>query len=205
MSNSGLLDIFQYMISSEEYAQYCFHLLEILYLIYRDQNAEFLANDHDVPLDKQQTLSQRSQYEREWDQKKFIETSNRDKQEYLQTLEKIKGDDYTRFRETAFVIKNIKSVSDRDMICYRAYSNIEKAIDFNKNKITQRRAKNRQPMKESVGNNNPRIHFSSRKIRLILYDFCAKFLSESFNNFMVEIRSNIIRGIYYNYIYNNLI
>lgn len=197
MNNSGLLDIFQYMISSGEYTQYCFHLLEILYLIYRDQSAEFLASDRSMclPLDKEQRLLKRSQYDRECDQKKFLETSNRDKQQYLQTLERIKGDDYTRFRETAFIIKNIKAVSDRDMICYRAYSNIEKAIDFNKNKITQRRPKNRQPMKESVGNSNQRIHFPNRAIRLILYDFCAKFLSESFNNFMAEIRSNIIRGI----------
>ncbi|XP_027203833.2 protein timeless homolog [Dermatophagoides pteronyssinus] len=207
ISDCGLLDILQFMINSGEYGQYCFHLLEIIFLIFREQNAEFLAKS--VGSDRQNvqhqtssnsTLSNvsRSQYEREIDDREFEEARIRDRKEHEQMLAKFKNDDFTRFKETAFVVKNMKAVSDRDMICYRAYSNPEKAMDFNTNKIAQRRPRNRRPMNESVGNSDSfgaqRIHRSSRQLRSILYDFCSKFLNESYNKFMAEIRSNLSRG-----------
>ncbi|OTF70231.1 timeless-like protein [Euroglyphus maynei] len=201
ISNCGLLDILQYMISSGEYGQYCFHLLEIIFLIFREQNAEFLAKSvsSDRQNEHQQTSNAtRSQYEREIDNREFEEARIRDRKEHEQMIAKFKSDDFTRFKETAFVVKNMKAVSDRDMICYRAYSNPEKAMDFNRNKIAQRRPRNRRPMNESVGNSDSfgaqRIHRSSKQLRAILYDFCSKFLAESYNKFMAEIRSNLSRG-----------
>lgn len=205
ISNCGMLDILQYMINSGEYGQYCFHLLEIIFLIFREQNAEFLTKS--VGSDRQNEHQQnsnsfsnasRSQYEREIDNREFEDARIRDRKEHEQMMAKFKSDDFTRFKEAAFVVKNMKAISDRDMICYRAYSNPEKAMDFNKNKIAQRRPRNRRPMNESVGNSDSfgaqRIHRSSKQLRSILYDFCSKFLAESYNKFMSEIRSNLSRG-----------
>lgn len=206
MNDSGLLDIIQFMIANSDYTRYCFHLLEILYLIYREQNAEFLAksvveelrNGFDSRQNSPSTFA-RNQYEREIDRKEFEDARHRDQQDQLRLMAKMKQDDFTRFKETAFVIKNIQGVSDRDMICYRAYSNPEKALDFNRTKTRQRRPKNRRPMNESVGNSDwcgqQLIHRSNRKLRVLLHEFCAKFLTESYNQFMSEIRTNLVRGI----------
>ena len=208
ISSSGILDIIQYMSSSEDHIQYIFHIIEIIQLMFREQDAEFLAKS--VESDRSQNQgsaesnrsyflsSSRSQYEQEIDRAEFNDARNRDRQQYLQIMSKIKADDYTRFNGSAFVVKNLKSISDRDMICHRAFSNPEKALDLNKNKLTQRRARNRQPMTENVGNNDSmgikRIHRTNRHLRSILYEFCVKFLSESYNNVMLEVRSNLIRG-----------
>lgn len=50
MADSGLMDILHYMIDSGEYGEYCFHLIEIIYLMMREQDAQFLV--HSVESDR---------------------------------------------------------------------------------------------------------------------------------------------------------
>lgn len=201
LNHSGILDIIQFMLASKEHNQYIFHMIEIMYLIFREQDAEFLAKSvesNQSGTSQQSLASNRSLYEREIDRKEFDEARVRDRQQRIQMMEKMKADDYTRFNGSAYVVKNLKSISDRDMICHRAYSKPEKAIDLNQNKVSQRRTRNRKPMIENAGNNDSlgikRIHRSNRQLRSILYEFCIKFLTETYNGFMFEIHSNLSRG-----------
>lgn len=203
---SELLTILQYMISSEDHHEYCFHLIEILNLLFREQNAEFLAQSTESDrahvqgssADNTRRHSMRSQYEIDRDYKDFEELRFRELQTASNSLLKQKAQDFTRFSGAAFVVKDMKSISDRDMIIHKAYRDPTVAIDLNREKVAQKRARNRKPMEENVGGSDAtgvqRIHRSNRHIRSILYDFCGQFLADSYNQFMALVRDNLSRG-----------
>ncbi|KAJ6222403.1 hypothetical protein RDWZM_000948 [Blomia tropicalis] len=208
MYHSGILDILQYMMQTDEYNDYCFHLAEILHLLFREQNAEFLAKSvEDDPLasrhldaETRESLlanSGRSMFERECDRKEIADARSRDRQKSEELMAKYRSN-VSRFARPTFVVKNMKSISDRDMICHQLYTNPEVEIDLNKNKSTKARPRNRRPMQDSADNSDAygvaRIHRTNRKLRLILNEFCCKFLSECFNTFMNTVRTNLYRG-----------
>lgn len=210
LHQSSILDILQYMIQAEEHRDFCFHLVEIIYLMLREQNAEFLAKSVDGDplaskhLDssiREQLLasSGRSQFEREYDRREIDEIRERDRQMTAEVMTLAKAKMGTsRLARPTYVVKNMKSISEHDIICHQPFMNPEVEIDFNKNKSAKIRPRNHRPMQENMDNSDAlgvqRIHRSNRKLRLILHGFCDNFLSECYNEFMLTLRSNLSRG-----------
>lgn len=210
LHQSNVLDILQFMIQGEEHRDFCFHLVEIIFLMLREQNAEFLAKSvdgdplaskHLDSITREQLLasSGRSQYEREYDRREIDEIRERDRQLSADVLAMAKAKTGTsRLARPTYVVKNLKSISDHDIICHQPFLNPEVEIDFNKNKSAKIRPRNHRPMQENMDNSDAlgvqRVHRSSRKLRLILHQFCDNFLSECYNDFMLTLRSNLSRG-----------
>lgn len=210
MHQSDILDILQYMIQAEEHKDFCFHLVEIIYLMFREQNAEFLAKSIEgdplasVQLDNSTrelllAASGRSQYERDCDRREIEQIRERDRQSAAEIMAMVHAKSGTaRYARPTYVVKNMKSISDQDIICHQPFVNPEMEIDLNKNKASKIRARNRRPMQDNMDNSDAlgvqRIHRSNRKLRLILHKFCQKFLTDCYNAFMATLRSNLRRG-----------
>lgn len=81
-----------------------------------------------------------------------------------------------------FVVANIKSISDRNLICHnslKAANNIE----FDSNKTARKRPKNRRPIIDADV-----TRWSTLSIRLYLRDFCVQFLDNCYNPLMRAVK-----------------
>lgn len=125
MHQAGFLDLVLYVLSSESEQQYHLHALEIIFLVYREQNAASLA---------EATVS-RSATEKYKDEQELIAArqSERIKPEH----KKLPGR-HSRFGGT-FIIQNMKSISDNPLICHQS---IERVVDLNFDKDKKKQKRN---------------------------------------------------------------
>ncbi|KAG8233129.1 hypothetical protein J437_LFUL010359 [Ladona fulva] len=106
---SGLVDIFLYLACSENEDQYYMYILEITSLMLREQNASKLAV----------AAAQRSISEQMRDESELVAIRRR---EMLARQEKVrKYSRHSRFLGT-YSVKNVQSISDRDLIYHRPLS-----------------------------------------------------------------------------------
>ena len=187
MHQSSINELLLKMFRSFGEYQYCFHLLEIVSLMMRDQNAEFLAKSSDE--NTRDNNKGRSLYEKEQDKRELKELRERDRIKQLQSKPM-----FTRIHGGTYYVKNMKSISDRDIIFHKTPTDLNK-ISFDGNKKPVRKPKNLAPMKDDNRNSSlygtNAIHRSTHQIRSYLYEFCVTFLKESYNQFMHDVRDNL--------------
>lgn len=189
MSASGVIDLIVFLTNDDSHQEFCFHLIEIISLIFREQNAEFIAKS--VANNFGINDSQRSNYERDIDRQELKELKARDRSIRRQIPE-----NFSRFNGT-YSVKNLKSISNRDVIFHKNPENFTQ-MDFDSNKCTKRKNKRQQPMSDTTAQKSalgvPVIHRSAPKVRKILFDFCTDFLN-NYNQFMSQIKNNLNRNI----------
>ncbi|EDX13111.1 GD18885 [Drosophila simulans] len=125
LHQTGMLDLVLFVISSPDEEQFHLHGLEIVCLLFREQSAESLA---DASL-------QRSLSEKQRDQQELLAARRRER---ARRQARPPPGRHSRFGGT-YVIRNMKSVSDRDVICHQALERVS-SIDFDREKQQQKRS-----------------------------------------------------------------
>jgi timeless len=193
MHSSGVNDLILFLVNNSEHQEFCFHMIEIISLMFREQNAEFIALSVANNQINGLNSDRRSLYEREQDRKELKQLRDRDQKQLISFK-----NNYNRFNGATYYIKNMKSISDRDLIYHKTAADLSQ-INFDANKIAKRKPKNRKPMTDNSSNSTSSgaqvIHRSTVRVRKLLNDFCVDFLNNSYNQFMRIIRDNLRRNI----------
>lgn len=176
MKKAYIYDILIYVCQTASEHDLAFHILEILHLMYREQNAEHLA-----------TLT---------DSLRLSEAEKRKDIEHLKELKartrsnRSHQDKYNRFKESTYVVKNLKSIGNNDMICHRPVADISE-LNLDQNKKIVRKAKNRRHFQDqSLAN----PHSSSLELKSYLRDLAITFISSSYNLLMKDVRYYLERS-----------
>ncbi|XP_065358652.1 protein timeless homolog [Calliphora vicina] len=173
LHQSGILDLVLFIISSSDENQFHLHCLEIVCLLFREQTAENLA---DASL-------QRSVSEKQRDEQELLAARRREKQ---RLASKPAAGRHSRFGGT-FVIRNLKSVSDRDIICHQPLGRVT-SIDLDREKQQQKRP-HRHIQEE--GQVTRRSAFS---VRLCLREYCIEILRSAYNTLVRQVRRVLERN-----------
>ncbi|XP_026479584.1 protein timeless homolog [Ctenocephalides felis] len=174
LHQSGLLDIVLYITNTQQENQYHLHAIEIISLMYREQNVEILANSE----------LQRSTSEKERDEQELVAARKREQAKINKSVGATRmppSGRHSRFGGT-FVFQNIKSISDNDMICHKVVAGPEE-LNLNKLKNRVKKPKNKIVIDTSSGERR-----SAFSVRLFLREFCLEFLASSYNTVMRDVR-----------------
>ncbi|XP_068209920.1 protein timeless homolog [Palaemon carinicauda] len=174
---AGFEDLLLYIASSENEQDLCMHALEIISYMLREQDPAQLAK----------AGLQRSQTEKEKDEKELQEIRRREALKKQQQRSKYYGARHSRFGGTYYV-QNMKSISDRDLISHRPLADV-KSINFDFAKRPKKTARNRADM---VHNTSTRR--STLAIRLFLQEFCIELLNGAYNSIMYVVKDNLNRA-----------
>ncbi|RWS26237.1 Timeless-like protein [Leptotrombidium deliense] len=191
MYKSGINDLLLFMANSDTETEFCFHILEILSLMMREQNAEFLAKSVDSNV-IDESFNKRNFFEKQKDSEGLRDLLVKDR-----SLTKLtNATNFNRFKEATYLVKNMKSLSDKDVIFHKTPTDLN-SVTFGSQKSKARKAKNRAPLKDETAatftNNQHFVHRSTVKIRKFLRDFCSSFLMDSYNNIMKTARDSLER------------
>ncbi|XP_033732500.1 protein timeless homolog isoform X2 [Pecten maximus] len=167
---SGLEDLLLYIASSEEERQFSMHVLEIVSLMFREQTPEVLAC----------AGVQRSQSQKEKDERELEMIREQERVRKVSDHKKF-STRHSRFGGT-YVVKNMKSISERDVIFHKAQHDVSN-LSFDVNKKPKKIAKNRQPIKDK-----DLVRRSTLSIRLGLKEFCVQFLENCYNPLMYAVK-----------------
>ncbi|XP_039970840.1 protein timeless homolog [Bactrocera tryoni] len=173
LHQSGLMDLVLFVVSSPDEHQFHLHGLEILCLLYREQTAESLA---DASL-------QRSIAEKQRDEQELLAARRRERQRLQSKPPTMR---HSRFGGT-YVIRNMKSVSDRDIICHQPLERVM-SIDFDREKNQQKRSF--RHVKEEV----ELTRRSAFSVRLCLREFCIEILRSAYNTLVRQVRRVLERN-----------
>lgn len=177
LHKSGIEDLLLFIATSDEETQYCHHVLEIISLMFREQDAKTLA------------LSdfQRSKEEKKEDEQELLKLRMKQMEIQKKKFHQIKSSRHSRFGGT-FTLANMKSISENNVIYHRPLTSMDN-IDFDKEKKPKKVARNKR-MPENEGGSTRR---STLAIRLFLKEFCVEFLHGAYNNLMSVVRDNVVR------------
>lgn len=126
LQQAGVLELILFIVSSQYENQYHLHALEVIRLVFREQTVDALAH----------ASLRRSALEKQRDEQSLLEAIRREKQQ--QSARPPTGR-HSRFGGT-FVIKNMKSISDNNLICHQAFARA-KEINFDREKTAQKVSK----------------------------------------------------------------
>ncbi|XP_017110468.1 protein timeless homolog [Drosophila elegans] len=173
LHQTGMLDLVLFVISSPDEEQFHLHGLEIVCLLYREQSAESLA---DASL-------QRSLSEKQRDQQELLAARRRER---ARRQARPPTGRHSRFGGT-YVIRNMKSVSDRDVICHQALERVS-AIDFDREKEQQKRSHRHIKEEAQV------TRRSAFTVRLCLREYCIEVLRSAYNTLVRQVRRVLERN-----------
>ncbi|SPP87904.1 protein timeless homolog [Drosophila guanche] len=173
LHQTGMLDLVLFVISSPDEEQFHLHGLEIVCLLYREQTAESLA---DASL-------QRSLSEKQRDQQELLAARRRER---ARRQARPPTGRHSRFGGT-YVIRNMKSVSDRDVICHQALERVS-AIDFDREKQQQKRSHRHIKEEAQV------TRRSAFTVRLCLREYCIEVLRSAYNTLVRQVRRVLERN-----------
>ncbi|KAH8243662.1 hypothetical protein KR032_009171 [Drosophila birchii] len=173
LHQTGMLDLVLFVISSPDEEQFHLHGLEILCLLYREQSAESLAD----------ASMQRSLSEKQRDQQELLAARRRER---ARRQARPPPGRHSRFGGT-YVIRNMKSVSDRDVICHQALERVS-SIDFDREKEQQKRSHRHIKEEAQV------TRRSAFTVRLCLREYCIEVLRSAYNTLVRQVRRVLERN-----------
>ncbi|XP_063230357.1 protein timeless homolog isoform X2 [Bacillus rossius redtenbacheri] len=177
LHESGMVDLLLYVSSMEHEHQYYMHILEIVSLMMREQSPAELAG----------AALQRSEAEKQRDETQLLAVRRRETEDRLAKVKKYAGSRHSRFGGT-FVLKDVKSISDQDLIYHKPLNKLE-SLNFDLEKSRQKRPRNRLPMKDDKAERR-----SAYSIRLFLKEFCVEFLTGAYNSLMHTVKDGLARA-----------
>ncbi|XP_046687268.1 protein timeless homolog isoform X2 [Homalodisca vitripennis] len=178
LHQGGMVDLFLYIASTDHEQQYYMHILEIVSLMLREQNPATLAS----------AALQRSQQEKERDEKELLEIRRREIKEKQAKVKLYTGSRHSRFGGT-FIIKNFKSISDRDLIYHKPPT---KGVTFS---VGNEKERSKVPKNKQALTHHTSERRSAFSVRLFLKEFCVEFLNGAYNPLMYKVRENLVRAV----------
>ncbi|RUS72464.1 hypothetical protein EGW08_019781, partial [Elysia chlorotica] len=176
MHTSGMEDLILYVASSDrERSHLCMHVMEIVTLMFREQEPETLAS----------AGVHRSLTEKEKDQRELEQAREREKAQKKANILKFSGR-HSRFGGT-FVLKDIKSISENDVIYHKPLCEV-KRFSYDEGKNRKKISRNRAPIKTD----DPKRR-STLSMRLSLKEFCIQFLINAYNPLMRAVKDALTR------------
>ncbi|KAF4529908.1 hypothetical protein B566_EDAN018125 [Ephemera danica] len=174
---SGINPIFLYLASTETEQNFYMHILEILSQMLREQNATQLAT----------AAAARSVEERRKDENELTKLRQAENEARQAKLKQFRGARHSKFGGT-YYLKNVKSVSERDLISHKPLHSIA-AIDFDLNKTKVKTPKNRRPEGTEIIERR-----SAYSVRLFLKELCVEFLNGAYNALMFHVKESLVRN-----------
>lgn len=178
LHQSGLVDLILYMSSTHNEQAYFMHNLEIISLMLRDQEPSELAN----------VAMERSAQEKERDEMALLQIRMREQEQRQSKTRQYTGARHSRFGGT-FVLSNVKSISDNDMILHKPVTKVD-SLSLSEKKSKTKRPKNKMPMQGEAEKRR-----SAFSVRLFLKEFCVEFLNGSYNGLMHYVKDCLARGV----------
>ncbi|XP_066225884.1 protein timeless homolog isoform X2 [Saccopteryx leptura] len=172
---SGLDDLLLFLASSSAEQQWSLHVLEIISLMFRDQNPEQLAGVGQGRLAQEQSrdvaelaaLRQREMAEK---RARALQRGNR----------------HSRFGGS-YIVQGLKSIGERDLIFHKGLHNLQNySSDLGKQP-------QRVPTRRQVARELSVQRRSALNVRLFLRDFCLEFLENCYNRLMGLVKDNLLR------------
>jgi timeless len=177
LHKSGMEDLLLYVASSDDEAQYCLHVLEIISLMFKEQDAKTLASAN----------FQRSKEEKAGDEKALIQASLVE-QENRRKRQMMSSGRHSRFGGT-YVVNNLASLNDqKKMIWHNPLQSVNR-LDFDREKRPVKTWKSKMTPADSENTNRR----STLAIRLFLKEFCIEFLSGAYNKLMGVVKDSLNR------------
>ncbi|XP_010642972.1 protein timeless homolog [Fukomys damarensis] len=172
---SGLDDLLLFLASSPAEQQWSLHVLEIISLMFRDQNPEQLgrvgqgrlAQERSTDVAELEMLRQREMAEK--------------KARALQ-----RGNRHSRFGGS-YIVQGLKSIGERDLIFHKGLHNLQN-YSSDLGKQPRRVPKRRQAAQELSTQRR-----SALNVRLFLRDFCSEFLENCYNRLMGAVKDHLLR------------
>ncbi|XP_043822864.1 protein timeless homolog [Dromiciops gliroides] len=172
---SGLDDLLLFLASSAAEQQWSLHVLEIISLMFRDQNPEQLAvvgqarsaREQGADVAELEVLRQRETAEKK---SRALQRSSR----------------HSRFGGS-YVIQGLKSIGDRDVVFHKSLHNFQTySPDVGKDAryVPRRRQLAQEPTLQRR---------SALNVRLFLRDFCSEFLENCYNRLMGLVKDHLLR------------
>ncbi|KAK2492151.1 hypothetical protein MC885_010070 [Smutsia gigantea] len=172
---SGLDDLLLFLASSPAEQQWSLHVLEIISLMFRDQNPEQLAG-----VGQGRLAQERSTDVAELEALRQREAAER-KTRALQ-----RGHRHSRFGGS-YIIQGLKSIGDGDLIFHKGLHNLQN-YSSDLGKQPRRVPKHRRTAQELSAQ-----HRSTLGVRLFLRDFCSEFLENCYNRLMGSVKGLLLR------------
>ncbi|XP_037703014.1 protein timeless homolog isoform X2 [Choloepus didactylus] len=172
---SGLDDLLLFLASSSAEQQWSLHVLEIISLMFRDQNPEQLAG-----VGQGRLAQERSTDVAELEvlrQRELAEKKNRALQ---------RGNRHSRFGGS-YIVQGLKSIGERDLIFHKGLHNLRN-YSSDLGKQPRRVPKRRQAARELSTQRR-----SALNVRLFLRDFCSEFLENCYNRLMGSVKDHLLR------------
>ncbi|XP_074082471.1 protein timeless homolog isoform X2 [Macrotis lagotis] len=172
---SGLDDLMLFLASSTAEQQWSLHVLEIVSLMFRDQNPEQLAMAGQARSAREQGADMA-----ELEVLRHRETAEK-KSRALQRSSR-----HSRFGGS-YVIQGLKSIGDRDIVFHKSLHNFQTySLDLGKDTryVPRRRQLAQEPSLQ---------HRSALNVRLFLRDFCSEFLENCYNRLMGLVKDHLLR------------
>ncbi|XP_075549205.1 circadian regulator timeout [Dermacentor variabilis] len=170
-------DLLLYVTSSDDETDYCFHCLEILSLMLREQSPEVLAR-----AEQPRTAAEKDEDIRELLKAREAELARKKMQMQARTNR------HPRFGGT-FTVKNMKGIGDSDLVAHDTLSKLSQ-MSFDRSKPFKPKAKNKRPVLEA----NDVMRRSTLNIRLFLKRLCTDFLKWCYNPMMRTVKSFLQRN-----------
>ncbi|MEE6471539.1 hypothetical protein FKM82_009297 [Ascaphus truei] len=172
---SGMDDLVKFLASSETEQQWSMHMMEIVSLMFRDQNAEHLAA----------TGQARSVKERGTDMKDLEILRQREMAEKKSRVFQ-RSTRHSRFGGS-YIVQGLKSIGDGDVIYHKGLHNF-KNYTHDLGKAVRRVPKRKQQAKDTEA-----LRRSALNVRLFLKEFCIDFLENCYNRLMCIVKDHLIR------------
>uniref|UniRef100_A0A8C0LLU6 Timeless circadian regulator n=1 Tax=Canis lupus dingo TaxID=286419 RepID=A0A8C0LLU6_CANLU len=172
---SGLDDLLLFLASSPAEQQWSLHVLEIISLMFRDQNPEQLAG-----VGKGRLAQERSTDVAELEMLRQREMAEK-KTRALQ-----RGNRHSRFGGS-YIVQGLKSIGERDLIFHKGLHNLQN-YSSDLGKQPRRVPKRRQAARELSIQRR-----SALNVRLFLRDFCSEFLENCYNRLMGSVKDYLLR------------
>ncbi|XP_006741087.1 protein timeless homolog [Leptonychotes weddellii] len=172
---SGLDDLLLFLASSPAEQQWSLHVLEIVSLVFRDQNPEQLAG-----VGQGRLAQERSTDVAELEvfrQREMAEKKTRAFQ---------RGSRHSRFGGS-YIVQGLKSIGERDLIFHKGLHNLQN-YSSDLGKQPRRVPKRRQAARELSIQRR-----SALNVRLFLRDFCSEFLENCYNRLMGSVKDHLLR------------
>nr|XP_037279767.1 LOW QUALITY PROTEIN: protein timeless homolog [Rhipicephalus microplus] len=176
MHLAHLEDLLLYVTSSDDETDYCFHCLEILSLMLREQSPEVLAR-----AEQPRTAAEKDEDVRELLKAREVELARKKMQMQARTKR------HPRFGGT-FTVKNMKGIGDNDLVAHDTLSKLSQ-LSFDRSKPFKAKPKNRRPVLAA----DDVTRRSTLNIRLFLKGLCTDFLKWCYNPMMRTVKSFLIR------------
>lgn len=185
MHKSGMLDtIVQLAQDGEKGSQFCFHFTEIVYLMLRDQNPETLARAR--PYSCKRKLG-----EDDVDRKRYAELRERDRREKRGLRQSFVCTRPNLAKFSSYIVNDTSSARDNAMIVNKLSA--ANHIDLDAGKTDLKKAKNALPLSSQTSMSISDDNTKTSKVSFALRLFCKKFVENIYNNYMQQIKHNLIQ------------